>query len=280
MKNLLNKDTVQKLIIFAILGGIGAFIGSIIGYPIGHNNIIGVLFWDTFIGIGIGLGLFLSQNWYLKKLSTSYQNITPIILKSALAGFLGGFGLVITKIGLGNTTLIHCLAWGIESLIMAFFIAPIIPNLPKKPALIAGFLAGVLGAFFQIMLNNLGISPLISVAIGDSFKGIFIGLMLTITENIVRKAWLVIHWDTTKEEKTISLGDKPIILGSASNCHIYLPPSQGYLPMTAKIHLDKQKVFINFNHEYNPNMQKLTHELVNGEKRKLGNVIIEVKTSQ
>ncbi|MBV5262083.1 hypothetical protein FLX56_27180 [Synechococcus moorigangaii CMS01] len=289
MKQLLAQDSLKKTGIFVLFGGIGALLGSLLGYPIGGTASTGALIealirvgiWDALIGIGIGIALSMSQNYYSKRLKTGYKEALGVGIRGAVAGFLGGIVLVLTRKLLGSSLLVLCLAWTFEGAVMRYLLAPVIPNLPKKSALFAGAIAGGLGAILMIMLSRIGIGSSLSVALGDSCKGLFLGLMLTATEALIRKAWIVVHW-TPNERTTISLGENPIILRSSDEAHIYLPQSRGYFPITATIALENQEILMKFNEEYAQpprNMKKLLHHLKDGDKRKLGDVLIEVQTA-
>ena len=65
MKQLLDRDSLKKTGIFVLLGGIGALLGSLLGYPIGGTVSIGAFIealirvgiWDALIGVGVGIAL-------------------------------------------------------------------------------------------------------------------------------------------------------------------------------------------------------------------------------
>lgn len=272
--------TWNKIVIFIVWGGAGAFVGSLLGYPIGNSpqgiirTFIGVGVWDALIGIGIGLALALSQNRYLRRINAGYKDIAKSTLRCAGAGFAGGIALVACRIFLGSSNFSTTIAWGFEGLMMGYFIAPLIPNLPLKIALIAGGTSGIMGAILMILLSlGLGVQAIISVAIGDSLKGMLLGAMLAFAETLVKEAWLVVHW-APKEESIILLGQQPILIGSSSDCQIYLKKSLGFPPIAATIALIQDQIILE---DKTSGSQRY---LVNGNKVQMGNLSIEVRAKK
>jgi Ca-activated chloride channel family protein len=275
----------KKVRNFAFIGGAGAFIGSLLGYPIGGRIISSAPFqavllrtgiWGGLIGLGIGLGLSFAQNIDLKRQKTFDKNLGLTSGLCAVAGFIGGIILVLTRYLLGQSILILCLAWGLEGLLMGGLIAPVIPNLPRKSAFIAGGIAGFLGSTLMLFLNGVGFSGDLSIAFADALKGIFLGLMLTIAEPLAREAWIVIHWPTN-ETSTLSLGPQPILIGSSHRAHIYLQKSKGFPPITARLYLEGDTIIMDYDHAMQERgMKILRHQLSNGDKRKLGGILLEI----
>lgn len=134
----------------------------------------------------------------------------------------------------------------------------------------AGLLGGIIGgAFFRF---SFGLIPeILSRFIGVGIVGFFIGLMISIFEEILREAWLTIDYGNN-EKINISLGKKPLILGSSSSADIYLPKDKNYPAITAEVVFDKSKVIIN-----NKINNQVT-ELRNGSKIGFGTILIIVNT--
>jgi hypothetical protein len=220
--------SITKILVFTILGSAGAFIGSLVGYPIAKDasSMMEILvktgLWDTAIVVGIGLAFVLSQSWYLKRIQSGLQGSANILGLSAIAGFAGGIALVLLRTALrGTPEMLSLVAgWSLEGAIIGFLIAPVIPNLPRLSALIAGCLAGLLGAITMVGVGAIGIQEALSVAIGDSFKGFFLGLLFTLTEKLVREAWLEVQYNP-RETRTVSLGTTPVTVGSDSSATLY-----------------------------------------------------------
>lgn len=275
---MITSASIRKVSTFSILGGIGAFIGSWLGYHIGGQATVTELVpailkigsWDALIAIGIGIAFVLAQNWYLKRSQTDYRSLFKIGTVCAIAGFAGGAALVLMRrqfTGLDSATSLT-LAWGVEGLVIGFLIAPVIPNLPRKPALIAGGIAGTLGAVSMIMLQALQFDSALSVAIGDSLKGLFLGLTLTVTETLCREAWLEVCYGPG-ECRTVSLGETPVSVGNHPDCTVYVHhPS----PIVLKYRLTQGQLLCD-----DPQVAKI-RALQAGDRQMIGNVSIIVHT--
>ncbi len=240
--------------------------------------------WTAILAIGTSLALLIGQNYYLRrsKLLTvrdgSLGTIGSLVAGIA-AGAVGqmlftpvaGIPIVATIGRLAGWTILGTLVGGG----MSFFV----PNLALRRALVGGGVGGAIGAIgFLVVSASTG--DLVGRLVGAAILGFFIGLMIALIEALSREAWLIVHW-TAKEQTTISLGAKPVILGSSDNAHIYLRKDQGYPPITAKIFIEGDKIVMQYDESMQQlkSMKILTHELADGQKRKLGDILIEVKTA-
>lgn len=165
--------------------------------------------WDACIGIGIGIGVVIAwvQSQYLRTAGSRNKQVLKTGLRCALGGAVGGAALVVIK-GAVAGSVGHVLAWTVEGSIMGWLLAPISPNLPRKPALIGGMLAGFFGALLgPLIAPVLGVT--FGVAVADSLKGLFLGVMLTFAEkyHAAKDGSLLIHWGKN-ETSTILLGKK------------------------------------------------------------------------
>lgn len=106
---------------------------------------------------------------------------------------------------------------------------------------------------------------------GAAILGFFIGLMIALIEELVRDAWLVVHWGP-KESSTIGLGKQPVILGSLEQAHIYLPRHQGFQPVVATIRFTRGRIL------YQDQQTGQEQALRNSSEIKIGSLRIEVKT--
>jgi Ca-activated chloride channel family protein len=154
---------------------------------------------------------------------------------------------------------------------MAFFV----PNLKFSRGLIGGLIGGILGSIAFILISQYS-TAIIGRLVGTTILGFFLGLMIALIEQISQQYSLIVHWNE-RETTTISIGENPILLGCAKNAHIYLPQSQGYYPITAKIYLENNQIIIEYDTEYAQakGMKILKHEVVNLDKRKLGFITLE-----
>jgi Ca-activated chloride channel family protein len=125
------------------------------------------------------------------------------------------------------------------------------------------------GAAFRFSNNYL--PEIASRLLGVAIVGLFIGLMISYIEELLREAWLTIVWGKN-ETTSISLGARPILLGSSPDADIYLPKEKNYPAITAIIMIKNSKVVIE---------NKINHqstELRNGSKISLGTIEVIVRT--
>jgi Ca-activated chloride channel family protein len=282
LKNIL--DNSQQALQLGLWGATGGSIGSIIGDMIlsGENEttfmaiVIMTGFWFAIIGLSIALSLLLGYSCYLKRGIRWGESLKSALLPGLLSGLIAGsiaqgiFSL------LGATEILRVICWGIAGGLLGYGLSFRIPNLDKIRGLGGGFLGGIIGGCLFIGFSFIT-GEIIGRIFGLAAIGFFIGLMIVLIEAVFREAWVIVHYGEN-EQKSVSLGSQPVILGSSNKAHIYLPKSQGYTPITAKIFLENKQIFINFDAEYGQKMKHLTQELKNGDKRKLGNIAIEIKT--
>ena len=273
--------TTKKTILFGVAGAIGSLAGDGLTefFVRGENvtffgNIFYVSLWTGIISLGIALSLLIAQNIHSRKSLFSKSLIKAGwrgIITGAVAGGIAQLAFAFTSrisVPIEITSRIIC--WGIFGLGTGWGVSMFVPNYPKKTAMIAGFLGGAIGgAAFRFSFNFL--PEIAGRLLGVAIVGFFIGLMISYIEELFREAWLTVVWG--KDEKTsISLGAKPIILGSSSEADIYLPKDKSYPPITAIIMIEKTKVII----DNKINNQRT--ELRNGSKIGLGTIEIIVNT--
>lgn len=213
----------QKTKSFAVIGGLGAFLGSLIGQIGGNTGFFRIIFWDACIGLAIGAVLSLMQSLYLRRTEIGKQEIFRMSKRCAFGGAAGGLGLLIFKSAIGMEMIGHVVGWTVEGLIMGGLLAPVFLNLKIRSAIIAGAIAGATGAFLGSIVFGPLLGAVVGTAFADALKGVFLGLALTLTEKIQISSTpsLLIHWGEN-ETSTLLLGPTPVKLGSGSNCQIYL----------------------------------------------------------
>lgn len=276
---------------FGAWGASGGSIGSLISEPILFwlNSSISPSFIAVVIRVGILFGiigacicitLLVGYSWYLKRGFRVQQSVKQGITSGFFAGFVAGVIAQGTYTTIGATEVLRVICWGIAGGFLGFRLSFRIPNLGRWRGLAGGTVGGVIGGCLFILFTLL-LGEIAGRLLGLAAIGFFIGLTIILVEAVFRKAWLVVHWTPT-EQKTISLGTRPIVLGSCDEADIYLRKDQGYPPVTAKIYLDGKKIVLQFDQEMQKlkSLKVLRHELGNGERRKFGDVLIEVKTSQ
>lgn len=239
--------------------------------------------WTSLLALGVALALIIGQNHYLRRRLLSFKQGVLGTGGAIAAGLVaGGIGqLIYTPFAaIPTINLIARLSgWTILGTLLGGGMSFFIPNLRRDRALLGGAIGGILGSIGFIATANVT-GDVIGRLVGAILIGFFLGLMVALIEQLSRKAWLVVSW-TSNENTQISLGKEPITLGCAESDHLYLRQDQGYIPETAKIFTADNKIFMEYNPEYGERkgMKKLKHELKDGDKRKLGGITLEAKTS-
>jgi hypothetical protein len=241
----------KKTIRFSLTAAVGAFLGSIVGYQFGGGASSGFLFgfltvsvWDACIGIGIGASIAWVQSQYLRTTGSRNKQVLKAGFRCAMGGAAGGAALVVIK-GVVDGSVGHVLAWTVEGSIMGWLLAPIFPNLPRKPALIGGMLAGFFGALIGPLIAPV-LGETFGVAAADSLKGLFLGAMLTFAEkyHAVKDGSLIVHWGKN-ESSTILLGRKSVFIGSSPECQVFVKKDDQSSPsVVAEIGLIDGKIFL------------------------------------
>jgi Ca-activated chloride channel family protein len=281
----------KKALQFGAWGAAGGSIGSLVGelLRVGLDRhsfaswialAIKTGIWFGVIGAYISITLLVGYSWYLKRGLRVGQSAKAGILPGFIAGWVAGAIAQGTYTTVGPTEVLRVICWGIAGGLLGLGLSFRIPNLGHLRGLAGGIVGGLIGGCLFILFTFL-IGVVAGRLLGLAAIGFFIGLMIILVEAVFREAWLVVHWTPT-EQKTISLGTKPVLIGSSLDAHIYLRKDQGYPPITAKIYTEGKKIVMAFDEEMRKlkNMKILRQELANGDRRKLGNVVIEVKTSQ
>lgn len=266
---------------FGTAGAVGALIGGLISDIFIYKSsgtflsaLIHISIWTAIISLSIALGLIAAQNIYFKKAPFSISMIKAGLRGILSGAFAGGMAQILFWFTADISELIEIssriFCWGIFGMGSGWGISLFVPNYPRRSAMIAGFLGGAIGGFFFRFTYSLfpeNVSRLIGVAV----LGLFIGLMISYIEEIVREAWLTIAW-SDKEKTVISLGSKPITLGSSSEADVYLPKEMNYPPVTAIIKLENSRITIE-----NKINNQIT-ELRNGSKLSLGSIEVVVNS--
>ncbi len=304
MKTTLNsiKENYSKGLQFGGWGAFGGGIGSLLSELTRSEpstSLIGAILstgiWFAIIGGTIALFLLMGYSSYLKRGwrigESSKKGILPGVLAGLVAGAIAQIiyslvGVMIAQSAQSTDGLIvmievaRVICWGIAGGLLGFSLSFRIPNLGKMRGFFGGGVGGIIGGILFIFITLL-LGEVIGRLLGISAIGFFIGVMIILVEAVFRSAWLVVKW-SANEEKTLSLGSEPILLGCADHAHIYLRQDQGYAPVTAKVYMEKNKILMQYDSKYGEEkgMKKLTHELQNGDQRKLGSVSLEVKNTK
>ena len=281
------KENYSQALQFGGWGALGGAIGSLLGELVSENNsasfleiVISVGIWFGVIGSSIAIFLLMGYSSYLKRGWRIGESSRKGILLGFLAGFIAGSIAQFTYTTIGPTEVLRVICWGIAGGLLGLGLSFRIPNLGKIRGFLGGGIGGIVGGILFILISFL-LGQVIGRLLGISAIGFLIGLMIILVEAAFREAWLIVKW-SANEQKTLSLGSEPILLGCADNAHIYLRQDQGYAPITAKVYVDQNKIFMQYNSDYGEQkgMKKLLHELQNGDQRKLGSVSLEVKQTK
>ena len=235
--------------------------------------------WTGLISLGVSFALILGQNHYLHRRLLSPQEATLGLISSLCAGIVAGSigQLIFTPLAnLGFSSLIpRLVGWGILGALVGSGMAFFVPNLKFSRGLMGGLIGGLIGAIAFILISQYS-TAIIGRLVGTTILGFFLGLMIALIEQISQAYSLIVHWNE-QETTTISLGEKPILLGCSKNAHIYLPQSQGYYPITAKIYIENNQIIMEYDTEYAQvkGMKILKHQLLDRDQRKLGFITLE-----
>lgn len=280
------KENYSKALQFGGWGALGGAFGSLLGELIGRDpstSVIALIMrvgaWFGVIGGTIAIALLMGYSSYLKRGWRIGESTKKGILPGILAGFVAG-AIAQLAFLMGPTEVLRVICWGIAGGLLGLGLSFRIPNLGKLRGFGGGGIGGIIGGILFIFISIL-LGEIMGRLLGISAIGFFIGVMIILVEAAFREAWLIVKW-SANEQKTLSLGSEPILLGCAENTHIYLRQDQGYAPITAKVYMDNNKILMQYDSEYGEQkgMKKLIHELENGDKRKLGSVSLEVKSAK
>ena len=243
--------------------------------------IIIISVWTGILALGIALALIMGQNRYLHRRILSISEGFKGSIGGLIAGVIAGAVGQLLFVPVANIPLFviagRIISWMLLGLFLGGGMSFVVPNLKLHRALQGGAVGGLIGAIaFSGIAVNFGDIP--GRLMGATIIGFCLGLAIALIEQLTSKAWLIVHW-TPREKTQIALGAQPIILGSSDRAHIYLPKARGYAPITAKIFQENDKIVMQFPEEMRTRkkMKILRQELVQGDKRKLGDVTFEVK---
>ena len=237
--------------------------------PIG---VIGV--WTSLLAIGLSTALTSGQNILLRKDWLSQKQIVSILGGGLVTGLIAGSLSQTFFASLAQVAVLsevgRVVGWTLLGGMLGLGMAFVIPNLPKHKSLRAGAIGGLLGSIAFLCALGTLIDPLARLC-GAFILGAAIGLMIAIAEKMAREACLIVHWGP-KEKTVINLGDRPVILGSSGDAHLYLPKEKGFPEIAALVTFREGRI------EMQNKMTNSTHELKSGNKLQLGTLTVEVKT--
>jgi Ca-activated chloride channel family protein len=107
--------------------------------------------------------------------------------------------------------------------------------------MLAGLLGGIIGgALFRATSGIL--SDVAGRIFGIGILGVFIGITISVVEEMLREAWITIGWGKN-ETTNVSLGAKALVLGSSPEADVFLPRNK-FPPVAAIIKIENSKVLV------------------------------------
>ncbi|MDR2313078.1 MAG: hypothetical protein LBE02_00920, partial [Spirochaetaceae bacterium] len=245
----------KKTLVFGIAGGLGAAVGELLSEPVSAiveqspasftGNVLYVALWAALISLGVSIGLLLAQSIYLRKPPRSASLVKTMILGILSGAIAGAAAQVIfsftQNISTAAEIISRIICWGLMACGVGFGVSLFVPNYPRTRAMIAGLLGGLAGGV--IFRATFGLLPGIAGRIfGISVLGLFIGLTISIVEEILREAWITVVW-ARNETTNVSLGAKPLVLGSSPEADVYLRRDK-FPPVAAVFKIENARVVV------------------------------------
>jgi len=182
------------------------------------ENMLSILIvglWSILVSLFIVWSLVIGQRKFLKQSLFSKKDIMIASVGGSIAGLVSG----VVANYLFVMALPLSVAWAFMGLLLSISLTKVVPNLKLKSSIIGGLLGGLLGGIFFILLSDI-FGEVFGRITGAMMIGFFIGIMISIFEEIYREAYLIIEWNA-KERSDVTLGQKPIIIGSSKEADIY-----------------------------------------------------------
>ena len=240
--------------------------------------------WTAIITMGISLALIIGQNRYQRRRPISLGEASVGITGSLMGGITAGIsGQLVYTFFVRTTPILatggKLLGWVILGTVLGFVMPKFILNLNRKRALQGGAIGGTVGGSSFLLITAVS-GAVAGRLVGSAIVGFCIGVAIALIEILSKQNKLIVQWSSSNEQTEFLGGSRPVVLGSDYNTDIYLPASD-YTPVTAKIFQDEEdKVIMEFDPEMasRKNMKILRQQLKSGDRRKLGDVLLEVKT--
>ncbi len=237
-----------------------------------HNVMIAGA-WVALVAIGCALGLVVGHNRHLRRRAIGPKEIAIVLVGGVVTGLAAGTSSQTLFYVLSDSireivTIGRFASWTVLGMGIGFGIGSFVPNLNRQRAALAGGVGGIFAAFcFLTLVPAVGdtIGRLLSAAI----LGVCTGLMMVLVEAVSRTDFLVIHWGA-RETSTLTLGSRPILVGSSSKAHVLLAEDDDAAPIVASIAVVNDTVELE-DHSGN------TRTLRDGEVLTYGRIRIEVR---
>ncbi|MGE3807782.1 MAG: FHA domain-containing protein [Gemmataceae bacterium] len=238
----------RQIYLNAVLGGFGGLLGFLIISLLGGLSFVSALgvYWkDALIlgpGIGIGIGfavgaadgLFASRSW---------QRLWRGGRFGALLGALGGIvGLVLGELLLaffGGGVWSRALGWGVFGMLVGTSDG-VARRMPVKIryGVLGGLLGGLIGgSTYELILGTMrgGAARTWGSAIGLVILGACIGLLVSLVESLLRKAWVFFLTGRLEGQTRTLDSSRPHTIGSDPGCDIVIVNDPSVSPVHAEI---------------------------------------------
>jgi len=244
-------------------------------YSLGYS-LIRIGGWTSLISLGVGLALILGQNAYMRRPLFHPREIGAGTLGGLSAGLAAGIIGQFLYFGASKAPALdlvgRIVAWAILGGLLGRGMAFFIPNFNANRGMIGGAIGGAVGSL-GFVLAGTAFGDAVGRLAGCVILGFVLGTAIALVEQLAREACLVVHW-APNEKTTLSLGERPVILGSSREAHVYLPKEKGFPPVTALI------TFVGGKVEFENKVNGQKQPLKNGSKVQLGAVSLEIVTAR
>jgi len=246
-------------------------------------NVVSTICFTAPSAIGICLGLF----WAEELSRHSHRQLKDILLTPVIAGAIagamgGGTAQIIFSIGdsgFFQDVVMRTLCWGFMGAIVGAWVSRSIPNLELKRGALGGLVGGIIGGIGFLMVGFvlegiLGslINPLLADVFarftGMGLMGAALGLAVVLVEQITRSAYIKVYWGP-KQQSQVSLGPKPVLIGSSPQAHVTIP-SKAVADIAAAVVLLDGKI------ELEDRVSKSTRLLNIGDRLDYAHVTVEI----
>jgi Ca-activated chloride channel family protein len=229
-----------------VIGG-GSLVESTDAHQGFFRSLAATAGWTALVALGLSLALVAGQNLYVHRAALTANEALVVSGGGLAAGLAGGvvaqvpYYVVTAAAGSALGWLVSPLGrvagWAILGALVGRGLAWFVPNLDPRRALAGGAAGGVAGAVAFLVLSLVGETA--GRLLGAALLGAAIGLMLAFVEAAFRQAWLEVRYGL-KEVITVSLGDKPVRIGSDGRaCQVY---ARGAAPLAFQYRLEAGNV--------------------------------------
>jgi hypothetical protein len=244
----------------ALSGGGGAFVGWAIGRTLAPGNVLGDGIKGLWLGLGVALALALVDALVvcsLRQLGAILARVLVALMVGCLGGLLGGLlGRILYERALWDGFVVF--GWTITGMLIGIslgvfdLLASIAENQPTQGAvakilkgLLGGTLGGVLGGMLYLVLQGLWTNLFASKNLtgkelwspssyGFVALGMCIGLLIGLTQVILKEAWVKVEQGFRKGREQI-LAKQEVTIGRGEACDIGLFGDMGVERLHCKI---------------------------------------------